>query len=75
MSLYFRTVNSSPKRVLIVDDQPDVRLAFRYMLEHYGYAVGEATNGADAILPKPISRDRLMQTIQSLTEGPVPPSH
>ena len=31
--------------------------------------------GADAILPKPISRDRLMQTIQSLTEGPALPSH
>jgi len=47
--LYFMTMNSPAKRVLVVDDQPDVRLAFRYMLEHYGYAVGEAANGADAL--------------------------
>jgi CheY-like chemotaxis protein len=36
-------------RVLVVDDQPDVRLAFRYMLEYFGYNVEEAGNGAEAL--------------------------
>src|SRR5687767_14473586 len=35
--------------VLIVDDQPDVRLAFRYMLEHHEYQVLEAANGTEAL--------------------------
>jgi CheY-like chemotaxis protein len=40
---------AEPTRVLVVDDQPDVRLAFRYMLEHFGYNVGEAGDGAEAL--------------------------
>jgi CheY-like chemotaxis protein len=36
-------------RVLLVDDQPDVRLAFRYMLEADGYRVIEAGNGTEAL--------------------------
>jgi two-component system chemotaxis response regulator CheY len=40
---------AQPTRVLVVDDQPDVRLSFRYMLEHFGYDVGEAGNGVEAL--------------------------
>jgi CheY-like chemotaxis protein len=35
--------------VLIVDDDPDIRDALRDTLEWKGYAVAEATDGADAI--------------------------
>lgn len=35
--------------VLIADDNPDSRLIFRTILETRGYAVIEATNGAEAI--------------------------
>jgi two-component system chemotaxis response regulator CheY len=45
--LLFRMADQT--RVLVVDDQPDVRAAFRYMLEHFGYDVGEAGNGAEAL--------------------------
>src|SRR5262249_44883733 len=31
------------------DDYPDVRLAFRFMLEAHGYVVSEAANGAEAL--------------------------
>ena len=44
-------------RVLIVDDQPDVRLAFRYMLEHYGCRITEAGNGKEAL--NCLSRERV----------------
>src|SRR5262252_3048324 len=36
-------------RILLVDDQPDVRLAFRYMLEADNYEVVEAANGTEAL--------------------------
>ena len=36
-------------RVLLVDDQMDIRLAFRYMLEADGYEVVEAANGTEAL--------------------------
>ena len=36
-------------RVLIVDDEPDVRLMLRYLLEYEGYRVSEATNGHEAL--------------------------
>jgi CheY-like chemotaxis protein len=36
-------------RVLIVDDQPDVRLAFAYMLEALGCTIGEAHDGVAAL--------------------------
>ncbi len=38
------------QRVLVVDDRPDVRLAFMYMLEASGYLVAEASNGAEALV-------------------------
>ena len=40
---------SEVPRVLVVDDRPDVRLAFMYMLEASSYHVGEASNGAEAL--------------------------
>lgn len=36
-------------RVLIVDDEPDIRATVSAMLELEGYAVDEAANGADAL--------------------------
>ena len=35
--------------VLVVDDQPDVRLAFGFMLEALGCRVGEASDGREAV--------------------------
>jgi len=45
-------MGSSPglaRRVLIVEDNPDNRLALRTLLELWGYAVEEAQDGARAI--------------------------
>ena len=36
-------------RVLIVDDEPDIRATVSAMLEIEGYGVAEAANGADAL--------------------------
>lgn len=36
-------------RVLVVDDEPDIRATVSAMLEIEGYAVAEAANGADAL--------------------------
>jgi CheY-like chemotaxis protein len=36
-------------RVLVVDDEPDIRDTVSAMLEIEGYAVGQAANGADAL--------------------------
>jgi CheY-like chemotaxis protein len=36
-------------RVLVVDDEPDIRATVSAMLEIEGYDVAEATNGADAL--------------------------
>ena len=36
-------------RVLVVDDRPDVRLSFCFMLEACGYAAAEAADGAEAL--------------------------
>ena len=38
------------KRVLVVDDDPDVRLMFRLIFESAGYEVGEARNGVAALI-------------------------
>src|SRR5258705_3883670 len=36
-------------RILVVDDRPDVRLSFLYMLQSSGYEVAEAASGAAAL--------------------------
>jgi CheY-like chemotaxis protein len=36
-------------RVLVVDDRPDVRLSFMYLLQACGYEAAEAGGGADAL--------------------------
>lgn len=36
-------------RVLVVDDEPDIRATVSAMLEIEGYAVAEAANGSDAL--------------------------
>jgi len=38
------------KRILVVDDDPDIRLMFRLILESAGYQVGEARNGVAALI-------------------------
>jgi two-component system, cell cycle response regulator CpdR len=37
------------KRILLVEDEPNVRGSFRMMLEIDGHAVTEASNGAEAL--------------------------
>jgi CheY-like chemotaxis protein len=44
-------------RVLVVDDRPDVRLSFCFMLEASGYGIAEAGDGAEAIAL--LSRQRI----------------
>lgn len=39
-----------PRRILIVDDEPDVRASLRRMLESAGYQVDEAANGKEAMI-------------------------
>ena len=39
----------SSKRILIVDDEPDIRLSLRMLLEFHGYRCEEARNGKDAL--------------------------
>jgi len=36
-------------RILLVDDEPDQREMYRFGLEHAGFTVDEAVNGADAL--------------------------
>jgi two-component system phosphate regulon response regulator PhoB len=36
-------------RILVVDDRPDVRLSFLYLLEASGYDVAEAADGTQAL--------------------------
>ena len=40
---------SEPARILIVDDEPNVRLVFRTTLEAAGYRVATAVDGGDAV--------------------------
>jgi CheY-like chemotaxis protein len=51
------TERSGPT-ILIVDDDPDVRISLRQLLEFYGYHVVEAGNGVEALevlARKPVS--------------------
>jgi CheY-like chemotaxis protein len=38
------------KRILVVDDDPDVRLMFKLIFESAGYQVSEARNGVAALI-------------------------
>src|SRR5438874_2364903 len=44
-----RPVRGLVRTVLVVDDERDVRLSIRLLLEFYGYRVLEAPNGAEAL--------------------------
>ncbi len=58
---------TDPKRVLIIDDDPDFVRAMRYLLESAGYAVSEASNGreglglAKTVQPRLILLDVMME--------------
>lgn len=38
-----------PKRVLVVEDEPDCRAIYTKLLRHFGYGVLEATNGEEGV--------------------------
>lgn len=40
---------ASKKKILVVDDEPDIRLILRMVLEKYHYQVIEASNGKKAL--------------------------
>lgn len=67
-------MDGSPKRVLIVDDDADIRAALRAVLESAGYAVEEAANGEDGLLaaqrcrPDVILSDLMMEEVNSGAE-------
>ena len=44
-----RRHSSRPQRVLVVDDWEDTRGMWRLWLTHWGFAVEEAANGAEAV--------------------------
>jgi DNA-binding response OmpR family regulator len=58
----------NPKRILLVDDDPDIRLATRLPLESAGYQVSEAVNFSDGqaavkkVKPDLIVLDVMMDT-------------
>jgi CheY-like chemotaxis protein len=58
----------NPKRILLVDDDPDIRLATRLPLESAGYQVSEAVNFSDGqaavkkVRPDLIVLDVMMDT-------------
>jgi CheY-like chemotaxis protein len=58
----------NPKRILLVDDDPDIRLASRLPLESAGYQVSEAVNFSDGqaavkkVKPDLIILDVMMDT-------------
>lgn len=44
-----RAMNSPPPTILIVDDDPDIALVLKDLLEHSGYQVQVASTGAEAL--------------------------
>jgi DNA-binding NarL/FixJ family response regulator len=45
-----RSKNEDPARILVVDDDTEVRIAISEMLQRFGFAVvGQATNGLEAV--------------------------
>jgi CheY-like chemotaxis protein len=63
---------SSPKGVLIVDDDPDIRQVLQDRLESLGYRVGTANNALEAVLaidkslPNGILLDFMLPAIDGL---------
>jgi Response regulator containing CheY-like receiver, AAA-type ATPase, and DNA-binding domains len=53
------TAPRGTERILLVDDEVQVRTVVRRMLERLGYRVVEATNGAEAIGLLDTTRDRI----------------
>lgn len=43
------SMDLTPPRILVVDDEFDVGATYALLFEHYGYAVSSAANGADAL--------------------------
>lgn len=60
------------KRILIIDDEPDIRVLLKYNLEKEGYAVEEAENGfqglelAEKIIPDLIILDVMMPDMDGI---------
>jgi CheY-like chemotaxis protein len=58
----------SPKKILLIDDDPDLRLALRLPLQAAGYAISEATSLVEAskaikeVKPDLIVLDVMMET-------------
>ena len=58
----------SPKKILLIDDDPDLRLAVRLPLQAAGYAISEATSVVEArtvvkeVIPDLIVLDVMMDT-------------
>lgn len=49
-----------PARILLVDDDPGIRLLLRIALERAGYSVSEATDGDEALAALPFVRPDLI---------------
>jgi DNA-binding response OmpR family regulator len=53
--------NANPKRILLIDDDPDLRLALRLPLESAGYAISEADSlSAGKIAVREVSPDLII---------------
>ena len=49
MCVMERRLSTRPQRILVVDDAADIRELWRLWLTHWGFAVDEAANGAEAV--------------------------
>jgi len=53
--------HTTPKRILLIDDDPDLRLALRLPLESAGYAISEADSlGAGKVAVKDVHPDLII---------------
>lgn len=50
----------APKRILLIDDDPDFSLAHRLVLESAGYIVDEAANGVEGLAKMQANRPDLI---------------
>ena len=55
--------------ILLVDDDPDIRLALTDLLEHHGYRVDSASTGAQAIEKPKVDRFSAVILDLSLPDG------